>query len=136
MVTITAVYQGDLTTVATHGPSGATLQTDAPKDNQGLGRFFSPTDLVGTALGTCMLTVMGIVGRRNGIDLRGATAKVEKEMREGPRRIGKLTTVITMPSGLSAEDRLLLERTAHTCPVHQSLRADVEKPITFVYPDN
>ncbi|GDY01299.1 redox protein [Planctomycetota bacterium] len=131
MTTITAHYDGDLSTTATHGPSGATIHTDAPKDNEGQGRFFSPTDLVASALGSCMLTIMGIVARRHGLDLRGATAKVTKEMNQNPRRIGKLPVLITLPGTFTAEQKQLLETAAHGCPVHKSLHPDIASPIRF-----
>lgn len=134
MVTITAKYEGDLCCTAVHGPSAARLQTDAPKDNEGLGRFFSPTDLVATALGTCILTTMGIVARRHGIPLQGATVKVEKHMQSNPRRIARLPVELHVPGTFTAEQKKLLETTAHTCPVHKSLHPDIEKPVTFVYP--
>ncbi|HEU4420179.1 MAG TPA: OsmC family protein [Planctomycetota bacterium] len=131
MVTITAQYEGDLCCTAVHGPSGSKLQTDAPKDNEGLGRFFSPTDLVATALGTCILTTMGIVARRHGIELKGAHVSVEKHMNSNPRRIGRLPAEVTMPGSFTAEQKKLLEAAAHACPVHKSLHADIESPITF-----
>jgi putative redox protein len=133
--TITVKYEGDLLCNATHGPSGATLRTDAPKDNEGQGRFFSPTDLVGTALGTCMMAIMGIVARRNGIRMEGATARVEKTMSANPRRIGRLTVEITMPGLYTAEQKQKLEAAARSCPVHASLHPGIESPITFLYPD-
>ena len=131
MVTITAKYEGDLCCTAVHGPSGAKLQSDAPKDNQGLGRSFSPTDLVATALGTCILTTMGLVARRHGIELKGAQITVEKHMISNPRRIGRLPTEVVMPGSFTPEQRKLLEAAAHACPVHKSLHADIESPITF-----
>src|SRR4029077_19095884 len=92
MVQVDVVYQGKLCCKATHEPSGTTILTDAPKDNQGEGKYFSPTDLVGTALGTCMMTIMGIVAQRENIDLTGSTVRVIKEMAAAPaRRIAKLT---------------------------------------------
>lgn len=136
MVEIEAVYEGELHTMARHGPSGAVISTDAPKDNEGKGEAFSPTDLVGTALGTCMLTIMGIVARRRQLDLRGARVKVAKQMAAAPvRRIKRLEVVFQMPKGLSAEDRGALEAAAHACPVHQSLHPQIEVPLTFAYPD-
>lgn len=136
MVEIEVTYSGELHTTATHGPSRARVDTDAPKDNEGRGESFSPTDLVATALGTCMLTVMGIVARRHGWKLEGAKARVEKHMVATPiRRIGRLPVRIEMPAGLPKDARVVLERTAHTCPVHQSLHPEIEKPVTFVYPD-
>jgi uncharacterized OsmC-like protein len=134
MVTITARYDGDLLTTATHGPSNATLRTDAPKDNEGQGRHFSPTDLVGTAMATCMLTIMGIVARRHGLELRGATARADKHMSQNPRRIGRLPVVITVPGRFTAEQRQLLENAARGCPVHRSLHPDIDAPISFEWP--
>lgn len=134
MVRIQVAYEGELHCKAVHGPSGAELSTDAPVDNQGRGESFSPTDLVATALGSCMLTVMGILARTLGIDIAGATATVEKEMTSAPpRRIQRLRVRIEMPPGIGAENREKFERAAHTCPVHRSLHPDVEKPIEFVW---
>ena len=121
--------------VARHGPSNATLTTDAPVDNHGKGQSFSPTDLVATALGTCMLTVMGIVAERHGWDLKGTTARVEKSMATDPvRRIGRLDVVITFGKKFTSEQRKTLEQAAMTCPVHKSLHPDVAAPVTFVDP--
>ncbi len=135
MVKITGEYQGDLHCVAQHESSGNTLVTDAPKDNQGRGEAFSPTDLVATALASCILTTMGIVARRHpDWDLTGATAVVTKEMVSAPtRRIGKLAVRIHIPSDLPTAARQALELAAHTCPVHKSLHPDVEAPIEFSY---
>jgi putative redox protein len=131
MVTITAKYEGDLCCTAVHGPSSATLSTDAPKDNEGLGRYFSPTDLVATALATCILTTMGIVARRHGIELKGARAKVEKHMQSSPRRIARLPVELHVAGAFTAEQKKLLEATAHACPVHKSLHPDIDAPITL-----
>ena len=132
MVTIQFEYQGDLHCRAIHGPSGSSINTDAPKDNQGRGESFSPTDLVATALGTCMLTVMGIMARTLEIDIAGSTATVEKEMTSAPpRRIRRLAVKIHVPHSLSIENQHKLERAAHTCPVHKSLHPDIETPIEF-----
>lgn len=135
-VEITAVYSGALRVDATHGPSGATLNTDAPTDNGGKGESFSPTDLVATALGTCVLTILGLVAERHQLDLNGTTVSVTKEMITQPvRRIGGLKTVVRVPSSVvvdqSMRDRL--EAAAKKCPVHQSLHADIDAPIEFVY---
>lgn len=136
MVEIDVVYQGNLRCLATHCPSGQTLPTDAPLDNQGQGAAFSPTDLVAAALATCVLTTMAIVGRRHGIELAAATAHVTKEMSTAPpRRIAQVAVTINMPAGLTPEQRALLERAAHACPVHKSLHPDVNAPIHFQYPD-
>jgi len=132
MVAIRVEYEGDLHCKAVHGPSGRELATDAPTDNQGRGESFSPTDLVATALGTCMLTVMGILARTLGIDISGATATVEKEMTAmPPRRIQRLTVKIHVPQAHSPENREKLERAVRTCPVHRSLHPDVDMPIEF-----
>ena len=134
MVAIQIEYQGDLHCKAVHGPSQAVLSTDAPTDNQGRGESFSPTDLVATALGTCMLTVMGILARTLNIDIAGATATVEKEMSStAPRRIHSLTVRIHVPHALGSEDQQKLERAAHTCPVHRSLHPDIHVPIEFTW---
>jgi putative redox protein len=134
MVCIDIKYEGDLHCEAVHGPSGTALTTDAPRDNQGRGESFSPTDLVATALGSCMLTVMGIAARTLGVDITGASASVEKHMAtSGVRRIARLVVAIHMPPGISAENREKLERAAHTCPVHQSLHPEIEKTVSFVW---
>ncbi|MBM3988774.1 MAG: OsmC family protein [Planctomycetes bacterium] len=134
MVKIQIRYAGDLRCHATHGPSSVTLSTDAPVDNQGRGESFSPTDLVATALGSCMLTIMGIVARRHGWDLSGAGVEVEKSMvATGVRRIGSLGVVIRVPANLDAAARAALENAAHTCPVHKSLHPDIQIPVRFLF---
>ena len=132
MVQIESVYQGQLHTVCRHGPSGAELETDAPKDNEGRGESFSPTDLLATALGSCMLTVMGIVARRREWPLEGGRVAVEKHMVVGEdRRVGRLVVRFTLPAAIPVEGRPVLERAAHTCPVHRSLHPDVEVETSF-----
>lgn len=134
MVAIQVEYQGDLHCSAVHGPSRAALSTDAPTDNQGRGESFSPTDLVATALGTCMLTIMGIQARTLDLDISGATATVEKQMTTSPpRRIQALTVRIHVPHAIGPEDRQKLERAAHACPVHKSLHPDIHTPIEFTW---
>jgi putative redox protein len=134
MVEMNVIYEGELHCNAKHGPSGNVISTDAPKDNQGRGEAFSPTDLVGAALGTCMLTLMGIYARKNNIDISGTTAHVSKEMVVTPiRRIGKLTVKIKVPKPVPTEHRAGMEHAAHTCPVTQSLHPDVQKVVTFEY---
>jgi len=134
MVKIQVEYQGDLHCEAIHEPSGALLQTDAPIDNQGRGESFSPTDLVATALGSCMLTIMGIAARTQNVDITGATATVGKEMTAtAPRRIERLTVQIHVPGAVSAENREKLERAARSCPVHKSLHPDIGIPIEFTW---
>ena len=134
MVKVFIEYQGNLHCSAKHGPSGATMQTDAPVDNQGRGESFSPTDLVATALGTCMLTVMGIMARTLQIDIAGTTATVEKEMTaSAPRMIKSLAVKIHVPHAIAPDKQQKLERAAHTCPVHKSLHPDVHTPIDFTW---
>lgn len=131
-IQIEITYDGQLRTTAKHGPSGNSLITDAPVDNHGRGESFSPTDLVATALGTCMATVLGIFAERHGMDLKGMRVTVKKEMVQTPlRRIGRLTSEIHVPLPAAHEHRETLMRAALTCPVHQSLHPDVEKPVTF-----
>ncbi len=137
-VIIDIEYKGGLHCLATHGPSGQSFDTDAPTDNGGKGAAFSPTDLVATALGACLTTVMGLVAAREGLDLDGTRVRVAKEMTSDPvRRIGALTATVTFPAGrrLSEEHRSRLERTANTCPVKQSLHPDVRVDIRFEYPE-
>jgi uncharacterized OsmC-like protein len=132
MVTINIRYEGGLRCAATHGPSGQKLHTDAPVDNHGRGESFSPTDLVATALGSCMATIMGIAADRHQIDLRGMEIEVTKEMSsDAPRRIAKLATKIKVPLPPDHPQRALLENAALTCPVHKSLSAEMEKPVDF-----
>ena len=131
MVAIRVEYQGDLHCNATHGPSRSELSTDAPVDNMGKGETFSPTDLVATALASCILTTMAIKAQSMGIDLAGSTVDVEKEMTNNPRRIGRLTTNVAIPLQLGERERKVLEATAHACPVHRSISSDVEMPLTF-----
>ena len=134
MVEITGTYGGDLRCTATHGPSGAQLDTDAPVDNEGRGEAFSPTDLVATALGSCIMTIIGIVARRRGLAIEGARFHVSKEMVADPdRRIGRLATKVWLPASLEEQDRKVLERAARACPVHKSLRPEVDAPVEFVY---
>ena len=134
MVTIEIEYQGELHTQAIHGPSGTRLTTDAPVDNCGKGETFSPTDLVATALGTCMVTIMGIFAARHDVDLRGTRVTVSKEMVQQPvRRIGRLQVDIHLPLATDHPYRSALENAALTCPVHQSLHPDVSIPVAFHY---
>ena len=134
-VEITGTYTGNLNVELEHGPSGARLQTTAPKDNHGDGTSFSPTDLMAAALASCTLTVMGIAAHRHGVALEGATVRIEKHMVADPRRIGRLPVVIHMPAGIDPAVRERLEATARHCPVHRSLLPDVEAEIDFRYPD-
>jgi putative redox protein len=132
MVQIEAIYEGGLRTRATHGPSGTTLITDAPVDNQGKGESFSPTDLVATATVSCMLTIMGIVAERHGWPLVGARASVNKRMALEPtRKIGALEVVVSVPGDWTEAQRSALEKAALGCPVHATLHGNVELPVRF-----
>lgn len=132
MVTITGEYQGDLHCSAKHGPSGQELVTDAPKDNQGRGEAFSPTDLAATSFGTCMVTIMAMAARKHGVELRGLKFEVNKEMStDAPRRIARLTVQFWLPIPKTALPAGTLEHAAETCPVHYSLHPSIEKVVTF-----
>ncbi len=134
-VKISAKYLGEKRVEIKHGPSGTSLITDAPVDNNGKGESFSPTDLVASALGACAMTIMGIVAEKDEIDLSGMEMTVEKSMSASPRRIASLPVSINMPSGLSSESRKKLEAAARACPVHKSLASEVEASLKFNYPD-
>ena len=132
MVEISIKYLGDLRCEARHEPSGTVITTDAPVDNEGRGESFSPTDLAATSLGACMLTIMGIAARKQGVDLGDTRVKVLKEMTpKPPRRIAKLTVVFTIPLPASHEKRAMLEEAARNCPVHLSLDPGVEQEMRF-----
>lgn len=132
MVEISIKYRGDLHTTALHLPSGASIDTDAPRDNAGLGEAFSPTDLLAAALGSCVLTTMGIVARRNGWNLEGSVARVVKTMTSQPsRRVGSLAVTFELPEGLTEKARIILQRAAYACPVHRSLSPEIETVFKF-----
>ena len=133
-VEINLLYQGELRCQATHVPSGEQLYTDAPVDNCGKGASFSPTDLVATALGACIMTILGIVAERHHIDLSGTRVRVEKHMVSDPlRRIGRLPVVIEMAVAVTPEQRQRFENAAATCPVMQSLHPAIDKTISFLW---
>jgi uncharacterized OsmC-like protein len=132
MVEISIKYLGDLRCEARHESSGTVITTDAPVDNEGRGESFSPTDLAATSLGACMLTIMGIAARKQGVDLGDTQVKVLKEMTpKPPRRIAKLTVVFTIPLPASHDKRAMLEEAARNCPVHLSLDPGVEQEMRF-----
>jgi len=134
MNTAIARYAGHLRTEATHVASGTIIQTDAPTDNHGRGEAFSPTDLVSTALGACMMTIIGIVAERHQWNLVDSTFTIVKHMStEPPRRIAQIDVTFRLPASLSPSDRTLLERSAHTCPVTLSLHPDVKQNVLFEY---
>ena len=132
MVKIEIDYKGQLHTEAVHTPSGNRISTDAPVDNGGKGSSFSPTDLLATSLGTCMVTIMGLFAERHGIDLTGTKVSVAKEMLQEPvRRIKSLTVDIVVPLPGTHPKKSALEKAALSCPVHESLHPDVEIPVHF-----
>lgn len=134
MSTITTVYTGNLRTQATHLASGNTLITDAPVDNNGRGEAFSPTDLVCASLGSCMMTIMGIVAARHELKLEGTRIEITKIMAADPRRIAEVILEFTLPpNNFSDKDRTLLEHAARTCPVALSLHPDLKQTLRFIY---
>ena len=135
MATSTVKYIGGLRTEAKHLESGTVIFTDAPKDNHGNGEAFSPTDLTATSLACCMISIMGIVSKRDNIkSSEGAVAEVTKVMYAEPRRIGEIHVKITMPANnYSEKERKILENAAYTCPVAKSLHPDIKQVVEFVY---
>ncbi|GAB3253682.1 OsmC family protein [Larkinella harenae] len=134
MPTVHTIYVGDLRTEATHLQSGTRILTDAPTDNTGKGEAFSPTDLVATSLGSCIITTMGIVARRDGIELTAGELSITKVMsKDAPRRIVRIEVDIAMPPSedYTEDFRAKMEHTAHTCPVALSLHPDIEQVIRF-----
>lgn len=124
-------YLGDLRTSSEHLQSGEVIITDAPVDNFGKGEAFSPTDMVTNATASCMFTIMGIKANAMGLDIKGSTAEVYKEMRAEPRMISKVTVRFSMHTKVDEKQRLILERAALTCPVYLSLHPDIVKDIEF-----
>ncbi|MDP3850802.1 MAG: OsmC family protein [Luteolibacter sp.] len=134
MVEIKLTYEGELHCSAVHGPSGNTLVTDAPLDNNGRGQAFSPTDLVATALASCMATVIGIIARRKNLSVEGMEVAVRKFMSaDQPRRISRLELDLTMPLAADHPDRPLLESAARGCPVHHSIHPDIVVVMNWIW---
>ncbi len=134
MVNISISYDGELHCTATHEPSQRELATDAPVDNNGKGESFSPTDLVATALGTCMSTILAMTAEKSGLVVKGMTVKVSKEMsKDAPRRIVGLPSEVRIPLPASTPEREALEEAALNCPVHKSLPAELARPTTFIW---
>jgi putative redox protein len=134
MVKVDIKYTGNLHCDATHGPSQSKMATDAPIDNKGKGEAFSPTDLVATALGTCMSTTMGLKADTLGVDLKGMTVSVQKEMsKDAPRRIVGLPSEVHIPLPPDSPHREALEQAALNCPVHKSLPAEINRPTKFFW---
>lgn len=134
MVNISIRYTGDLHCVATHGPSGTEIATDAPADNKGKGASFSPTDLVATALASCMATTAAIAMADHGVDLSGMTVTIEKHMsKDAPRRIVGLPSEVHIPHSANLPQRALIEHAILNCPVHRSLPPDIERPTKIIW---
>ena len=133
MNTFEIKYLGNLRTAATHLDSGSVINTDAPKDNYGLGAAFSPTDMVCSALASCILTIMAIAVEKNGTNIKGTIAMVKKTMGNNPRRIAKIDIKLPFPMDYDEKTMVILERAAHNCPVHHTLSNEVEKNIHFIY---
>jgi len=133
MSTSTILYKNNLRTEATHTASGQVILTDAPIDNNGKGEAFSPTDLVATALASCMITIIAIAAEKNNIDVSKTSANVKKIMGVNPRTISDIVIEIKMSKKLSEKDRIRLEKAALACPVHKSLHPEMKKDITFTY---
>jgi putative redox protein len=127
----TVVYRGDLRCELVHSASGTVVTTDAPVDNRGRGESFSPTDLVAAGTGACMLTIMGIRAADSGWDLSGTRVDVDKHMATDPRRIGRIVVRFALPNGFDEHARTALERAALSCPVKESLAANVELDVVF-----
>ncbi|MDX2196184.1 MAG: OsmC family protein [Cytophagales bacterium] len=134
MATSEVIYLGTLRTKATHHLSGMEIITDAPTDNEGMGGAFSPTDMVATALGSCMLTTMGIVARRHDIDLQGISVSVTKVMAPQPRRIAEIHIIFDWNGFiLSLDNQIRLKNAALTCPVALSLDPEIKQVVDFGY---
>ena len=135
-MTSTVIYEGELRTVALHIASGTTIETDAPVDNQGKGESFSPTDLVATALGSCMLTIMGQKARDHKIDLKGTRIEIQKIMKAEPRRMSGITLTFHLPTNLRLSEKqiIILQRAAETCPVMLSINQEIVVDVNFNWP--
>ena len=134
MATSKITYNGGLRTTSVHERSGNQIITDAPVDNKGKGEAFSPTDLLATSLGNCMITIVGIAAEEHGFNIDGATCEVTKIMAEGPRRVAEIIVNFQFPANnYSEKDKKIIERSAHTCPVAYSLHPDIIKTVTFNY---
>ena len=134
MTTVHATYPGGLRTEATHLQSGTKLMTDAPVDNQGKGEFFSPTDLVATALGSCMITIMGISAKAQGFSIDGASWEITKVMADSPRRIGEIIVELTFPpNSYTEQQKRVLEHITRNCPVALSLHPEIKQTVRISY---
>jgi uncharacterized OsmC-like protein len=134
MVEISVRYTGDLHCDATHGPSKTEIATDAPADNKGKGESFSPTDLVATALASCMATTAAIATEGQGVNLSGMTVRIEKHMsQDAPRRIVGLPAEVRIPLSPEIPQREVIERAILNCPVHKSLPPEIDRPTKIIW---
>ncbi len=134
METVKTIYLGDLRTKATHMQSGNELITDAPKDNHGKGEAFSPTDLLATSLGCCMLSVIGIAANAHNFNIVGAEVKTTKIMIANPRKVGELIVDLYFPpNNYSEKEKKIIDNAVKTCPVTLSLHPDVKQTISIHY---
>ena len=134
METVRTIYKGDLRTKAVHVQSGSTITTDAPVDNKGKGENFSPTDLVATALGSCIFTIMGITARENGFSIDGSSCKITKIMTDNPRKIGEIKIEIDFAGGeFSDKQKKILESCVKTCPVALTLHESVIQNVKLLF---
>jgi putative redox protein len=132
-MTSTVIYEGELRTVAQHNASGTRIETDAPVDNQGKGERFSPSDLVATALGSCMLTIMGMKARDLNLDLKGTRIEIQKTMKPDPRRISGISLTFHLPDHLQLSDKhkIILQKAGDTCPVIFSIHPDIDVQVNY-----
>jgi uncharacterized OsmC-like protein len=132
-MTSAIIYNGQLRTTATHLQSHTIIETDAPVDNQGKGERFSPTDLLATSLGSCMMTIMGIKARDMNLDLNGVKIDIQKHMKSDPRRVGGVDVTFHFPEGLNLDEKQkkILQNAALTCPVAKSIHPDIEQNVVF-----
>lgn len=134
MATSKITYSGDLRTTSIHERSGNEIITDAPLDNKGKGEAFSPSDLLATSLGNCMLTIIGIAAREHGFNVDGTTCEITKVMAENPRRVAEIKVDFQFPANEYTDKvKTIIERSAHTCPVAYSIHPDITKTVTFNY---
>lgn len=135
-MTANIIYKGSLRTLATHLQSGTSIETDAPTDNQGMGARYSPTDLLATSLGCCMVTIMGIKARDMQIDLEGTEIAITKIMKSEPRRVGGIVVAFQFPATLCIDlkKQTILENAARHCPVAKSIHPEIEQEVTFNWP--
>jgi len=131
MPDITIKYDGELRTTATHLQSGSTISTDAPTDNKGKGENFSPTDLFAVALGSCMLTIMGITSQTHGFNIKGSNIQINKIMGKNPRRVSHIKIIININGELTDKEKQLLIKAAKHCPVSKSIHPEIEEEVVF-----